>query len=248
MFSWMHQIKNFQTLADLSKNFYSFFNITRNNDGLKAIFSYLINVPFQQIKLQTYCFILYISYCKQHFHLADNFFPFSRFPERKLFFAALVLISNYCVYLKTHWFILHCSLGLLKQRNICHEHKILDFARYWTGISIQSTWVTGISRTGPGFFPWFSFGTNVRSLTCRFLHAAVGRFLRAITLLFFHTIRFPFISQFTFQRCGFHAVGIIVIGGCSRFHCFQWFRRGLGRRLVRFWDGNELQRGGFCRR
>ena len=66
----MHQMKNFQTLADLSKNYYSFFNITRNFDGLKATFSYLINRPFQQIKLQTY-FILYISYCKQYFYLAD---------------------------------------------------------------------------------------------------------------------------------------------------------------------------------
>ena len=43
----MHQMKNFQTSADLSKNYYSFFNITRNFDGLRATFSYLIHVPFQ---------------------------------------------------------------------------------------------------------------------------------------------------------------------------------------------------------
>ena len=73
----MYQMKNFQTSADLSKNYYSFLNITRNFDGLNATFRYLINGPFQQIKLQTYC-ILYISYCKQYFHLADIFFPVSQ--------------------------------------------------------------------------------------------------------------------------------------------------------------------------
>ena len=57
----MHQMKNFQTLADLSENYYLFVNITRNFDDLKATFRYLIDVSFQQIKLQTY-FILYISY------------------------------------------------------------------------------------------------------------------------------------------------------------------------------------------
>ena len=57
----MHQLKNFQTSADLSKNYYQFFNITRNFDGLNATFSYLINGPFQQIKLQAYC-ILHIVY------------------------------------------------------------------------------------------------------------------------------------------------------------------------------------------
>ena len=90
----MHEMKNFQTLADLSKNYYSIFNITRNFDGLKATFSYLINVPFQQIKLQTYC-ILHISYCKQYFHLADNFFPVSQ--KGKYFFAALVSYLEYSV-------------------------------------------------------------------------------------------------------------------------------------------------------
>ena len=60
----MIQTKNFKTLADIDKNYYSFFNIPENFDGLKATFSYLINGPFQQIKLQTCC-ILYISYCKQ---------------------------------------------------------------------------------------------------------------------------------------------------------------------------------------
>ena len=54
-------MKNFQMSADLSKNCYSFVNITRNFDGLKATFSYLITGPFEQIKLQTYC-ILYITY------------------------------------------------------------------------------------------------------------------------------------------------------------------------------------------
>ena len=61
MFFWIHQMKKLQTMADLSKNYYLFFNITRNFDGLKATFSYLIDVPFQQIKLQTYC-ILYCIY------------------------------------------------------------------------------------------------------------------------------------------------------------------------------------------
>ena len=46
MLFWMYQMKNFWTSADLSKNYYSFFNITRNIYGLKA-FSYLINVLFQ---------------------------------------------------------------------------------------------------------------------------------------------------------------------------------------------------------
>ena len=55
MFFWMHKMKNFQTLTDLSKYYLPFCNITRNFDGLKATFSYLINKPFQQIKLQTYC-------------------------------------------------------------------------------------------------------------------------------------------------------------------------------------------------
>ena len=41
--------EEFQTSASLSKNYYSFFNITRNFDGLKATFSYLKNGPFQQI-------------------------------------------------------------------------------------------------------------------------------------------------------------------------------------------------------
>ena len=89
----MHQMKNFQTVADLSKNYYSFFNITRNFDGLKATFSYLIDVPFQQIKLQTYC-ILYISYCKLYFHLADNCFPVS---QKGICFAALQVASFCCM-------------------------------------------------------------------------------------------------------------------------------------------------------
>ena len=56
----MYQIKNFQTSADLSKDYYSFFNITRNFDGLKANFSYLINRPFQ------------ISTDKDFFNLQDG--------------------------------------------------------------------------------------------------------------------------------------------------------------------------------
>ena len=84
-------MKNFQTSADPSKNYYSFFNITRIFDGLKATFSYLINVPFQQIKLHTYS-ILYISYCKQYFYLADKFFPVSQVPRKGYFFAALPFI------------------------------------------------------------------------------------------------------------------------------------------------------------
>ena len=80
----MYQMKNFQTLADHSKNCYSFFNITKNFDGLKATFSYLINSPFQQIKLQTYC-IFYISYCKQYIHLADSFSPFPGSQKGKYF-------------------------------------------------------------------------------------------------------------------------------------------------------------------
>ena len=99
----MYQMKNFQTLADLSKNYHSFFNITRNFDGLKATLIYLINVPFQQIKLQSYC-ILYITYCKQYFHLADNFFPFPMFPERQIFFAAMVsTLSFFIKKCSTHW-------------------------------------------------------------------------------------------------------------------------------------------------
>ena len=59
---------------------------------LKATFSYLTNVPFQQIKLQTYC-ILYISYCKQYFYLADNFFPVSQVPRKEnISFAALTVV------------------------------------------------------------------------------------------------------------------------------------------------------------
>ena len=46
-----------------------------------------------------YC-ILYISYCKQYFHLADNFSPFPRFPERKLFFAALIKPNINHVYIQ----------------------------------------------------------------------------------------------------------------------------------------------------
>ena len=83
----MYQMKNFQTLADLSKNCNSFFNITRNFDGLKATFNYLINVPYQQIKLQTYC-ILCISYCKQYFHFADNFFPVPQVPRKENMFCS----------------------------------------------------------------------------------------------------------------------------------------------------------------
>ena len=90
----MYQMENFQASTNLSKNYYSFFNITRNLDGFKATVSYLINVPFEQIKLQTYC-ILYISYYKQYFHLADNFSLFHRFPERKAFFCSSDL--GYCV-------------------------------------------------------------------------------------------------------------------------------------------------------
>ena len=83
----MYQMKNFQTSADLSKNYHSFFNITRNFDGLKATFSYLMNGHFQQIKLQAYC-LLYISYCKQYFHLADNFFPGSQVPRKENIFCS----------------------------------------------------------------------------------------------------------------------------------------------------------------
>ena len=92
----MYEMKNFQTSADLYKNHYSFFNITRNFDGLKATFSYLINVHFQQIKLQTYG-ILYISYCKQFFHLADNFFPVSQFPRKENISDTLISATK-CTY------------------------------------------------------------------------------------------------------------------------------------------------------
>ena len=98
----MYQMKNFQTSADLTKNYYSFFNITRNFDGSNATFSYLINVPFQQIDMQNYC-ILYITYCKQYFHLAGNFFPVSYVPRKENIFAALNLSFNNTV--QRGWFI-----------------------------------------------------------------------------------------------------------------------------------------------
>ena len=74
----MYEMKNFQTLADLSKNYYSFFNITRNIDCLKAIFSYLINGPFQQIKL----------------------YPVSQVPRKENIFCSSALVpDNECEYL-----------------------------------------------------------------------------------------------------------------------------------------------------
>ena len=116
MFFRMYQMKNFQTLADLSKNHYSFCDITRNFDGLKATFSYLINGPFQQIKLQIYC-ILYIWAIINNTFNSQTIFPCFPSSQKGNCFcsSALSLNDNLASYYLSMLIFIR-----LKIREICH--------------------------------------------------------------------------------------------------------------------------------
>ena len=102
-----------------------------------SVKSYLINGPFQQIKLHTYC-ILCISYCKQYFNLTDNIFPVSQVPrEENIFYSSGTTNVEFD---KASCNIIDACQAKLYQQCIPTRASLLTFSRSPMLTKLNCTW------------------------------------------------------------------------------------------------------------
>ena len=144
-------MKNFQTSADLSKNYDSSFNITRNFDGWKATFSYLINVTFQTDKAADLLYILYkllSTLLLSH----REFFPRSPGSQKRKYFLQLCLCYYVTLFLRLIWSRTRCLLLLIREH--CYKAPncfYLSEIRHNSIQNLNSNWTRSVIIDNLGF-------------------------------------------------------------------------------------------------